>query len=91
MAAFGILTYYITYVEPHSSVGSVEDLRTGGRWFDPQHDQYSFRHYDRIHSSLAAVYCFDKKNVGKQLVAWKKYCAEYWLTNKKKKPPGKHG
>ena len=22
-------------VEPHSSVGSVEDLKTGGRWFDP--------------------------------------------------------
>ena len=22
--------------EPHSSVGSVADLRTGGRWFDPR-------------------------------------------------------
>ena len=29
--------------EPHSSVGSVADLRTGGRWFDPRFDQYSFR------------------------------------------------
>ena len=22
--------------EPHSSVGSTQDLRTGGRWFDPR-------------------------------------------------------
>ena len=29
--------------EPHSSVGSVADLRTGGRWFNPRLDQYSFR------------------------------------------------
>ena len=28
--------------EPHSSVGSVADLRTG-RWFDPRLGQYSFR------------------------------------------------
>ena len=29
--------------EPHTSVGSVVDLRTGGRWFDPQLSKYSFR------------------------------------------------
>ena len=29
--------------ESHSSVGSTEDLRTGGRWFDPQLGQHSFR------------------------------------------------
>ena len=29
--------------EPHSSVGSVADLRTGGRFFDPRLGQYSFR------------------------------------------------
>ena len=29
--------------EPHSSVSGVADLRTGGRWFDPRLDQYSFR------------------------------------------------
>ena len=28
---------------PHSSVCSVADLRTGGRWFDPRLGQYSFR------------------------------------------------
>ena len=29
--------------EPRSSVGSVADLRTGGRWFDPWFGHYSFR------------------------------------------------
>ena len=29
--------------EPHSSVCSVADLRTGGRWFDPRLGQYSLR------------------------------------------------
>ena len=28
---------------PHSSVGSVAYLRTGGHWFDPRLGQYSFR------------------------------------------------
>ena len=36
-------------------------------------------HSDRIHSSLTAVCCFDNGYVGKQTVAWKEYCAEYWL------------
>ena len=31
------------YVEFHSLVNSVADLRTGGRWFDPRIGQYSFR------------------------------------------------
>ena len=34
---------YTSIAEPHSSVGSVADLRTGGRWFDPRLGQYSFR------------------------------------------------
>ena len=29
--------------EPHSLVGSVADLRTGGCWFGPQVGQYSFQ------------------------------------------------
>ena len=29
--------------KPRSSVGSVADLRTGGRWFDPRLGQYSFQ------------------------------------------------
>ena len=36
-------------------------------------------HCDRIHSSLAAAHCFDNGYVGKQLVAWKEYCVEYWV------------
>ena len=36
---------------------------------------------DRINSFLTGVYCFDDGYVGKQPVAWKVYCAEYWLKN----------
>ena len=32
-----------------------------------------------IHSSLTNVRCFNNSHVGKQPVAWKEYCAEYWL------------
>ena len=70
--------------EPHSSVGSVVDLRTGGCWFHPWLGQYSFRgsnssHCNRIHSSLIAFRCLDNGYLGKQPVAWKENCAEYWL------------
>ena len=34
---------FVMQAEPHSSAGSVADLRTGGRWFDPRLGQYSFR------------------------------------------------
>ena len=34
---------------------------------------------DRIRSSLTTVHCFNNGYVGKQPVAWKEYCAEYWL------------
>ena len=33
----------IILAEPHSSIGGVADLRTGGRWIDPRLGQYSFR------------------------------------------------
>ena len=36
-------------------------------------------HFGRIHSSLTTVHCFDNGYVGKQPVAWKEYCVEYWL------------
>ena len=36
-------------------------------------------HCDRIHSSLTTVRCFDNGYLGKLPVAWKEYCAEYWL------------
>ena len=59
----------------HSSVGSVADLRTGHRWFDSRLSQYSFREL----MTVTAVRCFDNGYVGKQPVAWKEYCAEYWF------------
>ena len=70
--------------ELHSSVDNVEDLRTGGRWFDARLGKYFFpriddSHCDRIHSSLTAVRCFDSGYVGKQPVAWKEYCTKYWF------------
>ena len=68
--------------KPHSSVGSVADLRTGGHWFDPRLGRY---HFDRIESSLTAVLCFDNSYVGKQPVVWKEYCAEYWLKKNSRK------
>ena len=66
--------YKTSYAEPHSSVGSVADLRTGGRWCDPRLGRYSFRGLmivicDRIHSSFTTVRCFDNGCVGKQPVA----------------------
>ena len=62
--------------EPYSSVDSIVDLRTGGRWFDPGLTQCLFpgiddTHCNRIHSSLTAVLCFDHGYVGKQPVTWK--------------------
>ena len=55
--------------------------------FDPCQAQpiFSLRtdesHFDRIHSSLTVVQCFDNGYVGKQPVAWKEYCVENWLTH----------
>ena len=70
--------------EPLSSVGSVADLRTGGRWFDPRarpifFPRIDYSHCDRIHSSLIAVRYFDDGFVGKQPISWKVCCEEYWL------------
>ena len=53
-------------VECHSSVGSVPDLRTEGRMFDPRLGQYSF-------IGLIIVIGFDNGYIGKQTVVWKKY------------------
>ena len=44
-------------------------------FFPRIHDIYC----DRLHSSLTAVCCFDNGYVGKQPVAWKEHCVEYWL------------
>ena len=59
----------LVVAEPHSSVGSIQDLRTGGRWFSPGAQSIFFpridnSHCDRIHSSSNTVYCFDDGYVG---------------------------
>ena len=38
-----VMMMMLMLVEPQSSVGSVQDLIAGGRWFDPRLGQYSFR------------------------------------------------
>ena len=70
--------------EPHGSVGSVVDLRTGGRWPDSQLGQYSFQGLMIVIATgfiplSPLVRCFDNSYLGKQPVVWKDYCAEYWL------------
>ena len=37
-----------TLAEPHSSVGSVADLRPGGRWYDPRLGQNSVRELMKV-------------------------------------------
>ena len=34
---------FLLQAKPHSSVGTVADLRTGGRWLDPRLSHYSFQ------------------------------------------------
>ena len=63
------------------SIDRVQDLRTGGHWFNPWALPIFFLRIDdshciRIHSSLTAVHCFQDGYVRKQPVAWKEYCAE---------------
>ena len=54
----------------------VADLIPARPIFIPRIDD---SHFDRIYSSLTAVRSFDNGYVGKQPVAWKEYCVEYWL------------
>ena len=48
-------------------------------WDSPRATNIFMSRCDRINSSLTAVRCFDNGYVGKQPVAWKEKCAEYWL------------
>ena len=79
---FFLSFFFFFFVLPssHSSVGGVQDLRTGGCPFrSPARPMFPVRHCDRIHSSLTAVHCVHNDHVGKQRVAWKEYYAECWL------------
>ena len=76
----GLLGKVLSGAEPHSSVGSAQDLRIRSStrqliFFSRIDDSHSVR----IHSSLTAVHYFNNGYVGKQPVARKKYCAEHWL------------
>ena len=56
--------------------GSVEDLRTGECWFEPQTLTIVFPRIDDIHCgriyfSFTAVHCFADGYLEKQPVAWK--------------------
>ena len=63
--------------KPHSLVGSVADLRTGGRWFDPRLGQNSFRGLMIVIATgfivLSRLSVVSTKWLGKNI------CAEYWL------------
>ena len=63
--------------EPHSSVCRLKNMRSQVR--SPARPVVFPSIGDRIHSSLTAVRCLDSGYAGKEPVAWKEYCAEYWL------------
>ena len=61
----------------YSSVGSGEALNRRSLVQSPE-GLIFFLSINDI--ALTVVYCFDILYVGKQSVAWKEYCVEYWLT-----------
>ena len=87
-----IAFFYIITVEPHISVGIVQNLRTGGRLFDTLAEpilvfflRTEGSHCDRIDSSLTAVHCIDNGYVGKQPICLERILRE----NTGKKNPSK--
>ena len=71
--------------EPRSSVGSVANLRTGGRWFDPRLGQYSFRGLDSFLSHHCPL--FRLRLCGKAASGLKRILCGVLV----KATPGKHG
>ena len=56
------------------TVASLEDLRTGGCWFEPPARPIFFprtheSHCNRIHSSLTVAHCFSDSYKGKHPVS----------------------
>ena len=58
---------HLKIAEPHTSVGSIPDLRTGGCWFDPRLSHYTFRglmigylsfNYANLHAVSPMIYHF---------------------------------
>ena len=54
--------------EPHSSVGRVAGLRTGGRWFDPRLSQYPVRGLMIVIAT--GFILFSQMSVVSRLVMW---------------------
>ena len=79
------LVFNQTLPEPHSSVSSIVDLGTRGCWFSPLLCQYCFWGQIMVIAtgfiplSLLSIVSTIELYVGKQPLAWKEYCAEYWL------------
>ena len=64
----------------YSSVGSVEDLRTGGHWFESPARPIFFESHCRKDWFLShSNHCFYDGYVGKKAQDWKEHCAEFWL------------
>ena len=71
---------------PHSSDGSIADLRTGGRWFDLLLGQYFFR---ELMIFIATGFIPSLLFVVSTMVMWE---SSQWLgKNIVRSTPGKHG
>ena len=69
---YDVVHYY--EAEPHSSVSSIADLRTGGHWFDSRLKQYSFR---RMMIVIATVFIpLSLLSVVSTMVMWE---SNQWL------------
>ena len=62
------------WLSTRSSIGYMEDLRIGGRWFDLLISQYSFQGL-----VIAIVTGFILLSMLSIVSSWKEYCAEYLL------------
>ena len=61
--------------------------------FNPRLGQYSFRGLMIVTATGFIPHCcphccFDNDYVGKQPVAWKEYCSEYWLRERQESMDG---
>ena len=85
------LPFQAMTAEPHSSVGSVADLRTGGRWFDLRLGQYFFRGLMKVIAT--GFILLSPLSIVSTMVMWE---SSQWLGKKLcgvllKRTPGKHG
>ena len=79
--------FLFTPAEPHSSVGSIQDLRTGGRWFDFRLDQFSFQ----VFMMIIPFSLFRQWLCGKAASGFKRILVHVLCGVLVKRAPGKHG